>query len=90
MRRFYSIALLIVVTHVLLVTLNLLVWLRERAAENHDASLIEQPGAPYLSPAEAAYQRSLVLNKQDAPEFDDDDSSYGSHHKEIFTSSSPP
>ena len=75
--------------HVLLVNLHLLDWLRGRAAENHDASLIEQSGAPYLSPAEAAYQRSFVLNKQDGPEFDDS-SSYGAHHKEMFTSSSPP
>ena len=89
MRRFYSTALLVVVMHAILVTLNLLVWLRGRAAENHDASLVEQPGVPYLSPAEAAYQRSLVLNKQDRPEFDDG-SSYGSHHKEMFMSSSPP
>ena len=89
MRRFYSISFLVLVMHVILVTLHLLVWLRGRAAENHDASLIDQPGAPYLSPAEAAYQRSLVLIKQDGPEFDDG-SSYGSHHKEMFTSSSPP
>lgn len=90
MRRFYSMALLIVITHFLLATLHLLVRLRGRAAEDHDASVIEQPGAPYLSPAEAAYQRSLVLNRQDGPEFNDDDSSYGSHYKEMFTSSSPP